>query len=376
MKSTIRLGRILGIEVGLHYSWILIALLIVLSLAGQFRITNRSWGDAVIWTMAVLTGLLFFASIIVHELSHAVVARHRRLSVRAITLFALGGVAQIESEPSDAATEFWMGIIGPVTSVVIGLLCLASVWISGWAPGSTPTAPWAAMVLWLGYINVTLAVFNMIPGFPLDGGRVLRALLWWGTGDPARSMRTSARIGQIVAFGFIVFGFIRFFGGSGIGGLWLAFIGWFLLEAARESYSRVKITDELRGIRVGDIMTRDCPIVDAQLDLRTFAEEFLLRTGRRCYVVVQDGSVLGLITPHELRGIERERWPVTTVQAAMRPLAGLHTVHPDTPVAEALESMGREDLNQLPVVSDHHLEGVITRGHVLRFLQARSELNV
>ena len=374
MRSTIRLGRIFGVDVGLHYSWILIALLITFSLAAQFQATNRNWGFPVIWGMAIVTGMLFFVSIVVHELSHAMVARSRQLPVRAITLFALGGVAQIESEPADAKTEFWMGIIGPITSTGIGLICLGLAWLSGWAPGSTPDVPWGAMALWLGYINLTLALFNMIPGFPLDGGRVLRALLWWATGDPSRSMRVSARIGQIVAYAFILFGFIRFLTGAGAGGLWLAFIGWFLLEAARESYSRVKLTDELRGIRVGDIMARDCPTIDAPTNLQVFADD-LLRTGRRCHIVVQNGSVVGLITPQELRLIEKARWPYKTVHDAMRPLAGLHTVHPDTPVSEALESMGREDLNQLPVVLDHHLEGVITRSHVLRFLQARNELN-
>jgi Zn-dependent protease/predicted transcriptional regulator len=374
MRSTIRLGRILGIEVGLHYSWILIAILVTLSLAAQFHTTNVNWGGTVIWAMAVLTGLLFFASIVLHELSHAVVARRRRLPVRAITLFALGGVAQIENEPEDASTEFWMGIIGPITSFVIGGLCLGIVWIAGWSPGSRPDAPLAAMTLWLGYINVTLAVFNMIPGFPLDGGRVLRAVLWWVTGDAGRSLQISARIGLAVAFGFILLGFFRFFTGSGIGGLWLAFIGWFLLEAARESYSRVRLTDELRGIRVGDIMARDCPTIDSETNLQAFAEDHLLRTGRRCYVVIRNGAVAGLITPNELRGIDKSRWPFTTVNDTMRPLEGLHTVNPDTPVSEAMDSMGREDLNQLPVVLNHHLEGVITRGHVLQFLQARNEL--
>jgi Zn-dependent protease len=376
MRSKLKLGRIFGVEVGLHYSWILIAILITFSLASQFQITNRHWGAPLIWGMAFFTAVLFFVSILVHELSHALVAQSRRLPVRSITLFALGGVAQIERDPVDAKTEFWMGIVGPITSFFIGVVCLALSWLSGWVPGSTPATPLTAMVVWLGYINIMLAVFNMIPGFPLDGGRVLRAIFWWSTGNPERSTRIAARIGQVVAFGFIVLGFLRFFAGAGLGGLWLAFIGWFLLEAARESFVRVKVTDELRGIRVGDDMARDCPTIDGQINLQTFAEEYLLRTGRRCYIVLKDGHIEGLVTPNEIRAVEKSSWPMTTVSDVMRPLAGLRTVAPDTPVAEALESMGRDDVNQLPVVSDHHLEGVITRGHVLRFLQARSELNL
>jgi Zn-dependent protease/predicted transcriptional regulator len=354
----------------------LIAALITFSIATQFGMTNPGWGGAVIWTMAVVTAILFFLSILIHELSHALVARYRRLPVRSITLFALGGVAHIEKEAGDAKTEFWMGIIGPITSVVIGVVCLALAWGTGWEPGTAPANPLGAMVVWLGYINIVLAVFNMIPGFPLDGGRVLRAALWWGTGDANRATRIASRVGQAVAFGFILLGFIRFFTGAGLGGLWLAFIGWFLLEAARESYSHVRIAEELQGVRVADIMARDCPTVDRGLSLQAFAEEHLLRTGRRCFMVAENGHVMGLITPNEIRPIEKSRWPETTVAEVMRPLSGLRTVKPDTPVADVLEAMGREDINQLPVMSDHHLEGVITRGHVLRFLQARAELNM
>jgi CBS domain-containing protein len=233
-----------------------------------------------------------------------------------------------------------------------------------------------AMMVWLGFINIALAVFNMIPGFPLDGGRVLRAALWWGTGDANRSTRIAARVGQIVAFGFILLGFIRFLTGGGLGGLWLGFIGWFLLEAARASHSQVKIAEELRGVRVSDIMARDCPVIDRQLDIQRFTDEHLLRTGRRCYLVVDGGGVIGLVTPNEIRKVDRSRWPDVTIGDVMRPLAELRTVAPDTPVTEVLETMGRDDVNQLPVVSDHHLEGIITRGHVVRFLQARSELTM
>src|SRR6266705_5193435 len=211
MQSQIKLGRIFGVEIGLHYSWIVIALLIVFSLAGHFRETNSQWGDGVVLITAVATGVLFLAAIIAHELAHSVVAKSRGVPVRSITLFALGGVAQIEKEAADAKTEFWMGIAGPITSAVIGLVLLGIAAALGWTPASrtlmsTPDTPLLAMLVWLGYINVSLAVFNMIPGFPLDGGRVLRAILWWITGDARRSTRIAAGVGQIVAFGFILLG--------------------------------------------------------------------------------------------------------------------------------------------------------------------------
>src|SRR5437762_8326735 len=228
MKAQIKLFKIFGIQIGLHYSWLLIAVLVVFSLAGQFAFTNPQWGSTVIWGVAILTALLFFAAIVVHELSHAAVAKARGLPVRSITLFALGGVAQIEKEASDAKTEFWMGIAGPITSALIGLICLGIAAGLGWNPSFHHQSPGAAMLGWLGVINLALAVFNMVPGFPLDGGRVLRATIWWITGNASRATRIATAVGQLVAFVFIIFGLFRFFNGAGFGGLWLTFIGWFL----------------------------------------------------------------------------------------------------------------------------------------------------
>jgi Zn-dependent protease len=376
MQAQIKLGRIFGIEIGLHYSWLIIALLVVLSLVGQFYATNPKWGAPVIWATAIITGLLFFTAILLHELSHAAVAKGRGLPVRSITLFALGGLALIEKESNDAKTEFWVGVVGPLASVLIGLVCLGLALALGWTPAGEPHTPLMAMLMWLGVINIGLALFNLIPGFPLDGGRVLRAVIWWATGDAARATRIAARVGQFVAFAFIVFGIMRFFGGAGFGGLWLTFIGWFLLEAARASYAQVAINESLRGARVGDVMTRDYPVVEGQTNLQAFVDGQLLRTGHRCFIVEENGRAVGLVTPHEIKEVERERWPSVTVQEVMRPLDKLRTVKPSTAVAEVLELMGREDVNQLPVLQDDHLTGIISRSHILRLLQTRAELHV
>jgi Zn-dependent protease/predicted transcriptional regulator len=376
MKAQIKLGRIFGIEIGLHYSWFIIALLITLSLVGQFHEFNPQWGEGVIWTTAIATSLLFFASIVAHELSHAAVARMRRLPVRAITLFALGGVAQIEKESDEAGTEFWMGIAGPVMSVLIGFLCLGLGVALGWPLATIPQTPLQAMLMWLGYINISLAIFNMVPGFPLDGGRVLRGIIWWATGDAQRATRIAARVGQLVAFGFIILGISRFFGGAGVGGLWIAFIGWFLLEASGASRAQAEVNQRLRGVNVGDLMEHDCPVVSGHDNLQTFVNEYLLRTGKRCFLVRDGQGVEGLITPHEVRETERSRWPYTTVDEVMRPLGQVHAVSPDTPVAEAMEMMAREDLNQLPVMRNGSVEGFISRGGVLRLLQTRAELDM
>src|SRR6266851_6619383 len=376
MKAQIKLFRIFGIQIGLNYSWLLIAVLVVFSLAGRFAATDREWGANVIWGLAILTTLLFFAAIVIHELSHAAVAKARGLPVRSITLFALGGVAQVEKEASDAKTEFWMGIAGPITSALIGVVCLGIAAGFGWTPTGIHQSPPAAMLGWLGVINIALAVFNMIPGFPLDGGRVLRASVWWITGSASRATRVATTIGQLIAFAFIIIGLFRFFNGAGFAGLWLTFIGWFLLDAARSTYAQFETIERLRGLRVRDVMVGDWPVIDANTNLQTFVDDHLLRSGKRCFIVEEDGRVAGMVTPHEVKDVERQRWPQLTIREVMLPLKNLHAVKPATSLTEALETMGREDINQLPVMSNGRLDGIISRGQILRLLQTRAELQI
>lgn len=374
MRSNIKLGRIAGIEIGLHYSWFIIAFLIAFSLEAHFRAARPNWNDAVVWGAAIGTSVLFFITLLLHELAHSLVAKSRGLKVRAITLFALGGVSQIETEASDAKSEFWIAIVGPLTSLIIGFVLLGIVRGWGWTPGHEPTNPLAAMLLWLGYINVLLAVFNMIPGFPLDGGRVLRGIVWWITKRPEKSTQIAARVGEVVAFLFIFYGLFGFFVHANLGGLWLAFIGWFLLEAARSSYAQVGIAVGLRDHRVADIMESNCAQVEGYLSLRDFVDHHLLHSGSRCFVVAQNGRVAGIITADDVRRVNRELWDQTSVQSVMRPLDKLRTVPPDMPALKALEMMSRENLNQLAVVSEGKLLGIFSRGQILRFLQVHSGL--
>ena len=371
MQAQIKIGRIFGIEIGLHYSWVIIAILITLSLEAQFYATNMNWGGGVIWTSAIVTSLLFFVTIVLHELSHALVAKQRGLPVRSITLFALGGVAMIEKEAEDASTEFWMALVGPVTSLVIGILCFVLSFAFGLKPEAMPTTPVVAILMWLGVINIGLAIFNLVPGFPLDGGRVLRAVIWWITDDPARATRIAARIGKLVAFGFIVYGIFRFFSGAGFGALWIAFIGWFLLDAARATYDDMLPSWRFRGIRVGDLMAREFPIVDAHSNLQVFVDQHLLRTGQRCFVVAENGRLVGLVTAREVHNVVRAHWKYKTVADVMHPLDKLHTISPDSPLSEALEMMVRENVNQLPVVNDGRFSGIISRGNIMRALRTR-----
>jgi CBS domain-containing protein len=261
-----------------------------------------------------------------------------------------------------------MALAGPLASAAIGGVCLG---LGRLAPQPGPVHE---MLAWLGYINLALAGFNLIPGYPLDGGRILRAAIWWKTGEMDRATRLAARVGQAVGLLFIIWGIAQFFGGAGFGGLWISFIGWFLLPAARESYVRIGVAHAFEGVTAGDVMSSDCPSLDGNLNIEHFVHDELLRTGRRCFVITQNGNIAGLLTPHEVKVIERPRWPFTTLSDVMVPLENLHTVPPETPLKNALEIMGKEDLNQLPVVSNGRLAGILSRSQILDYLHTRAEL--
>jgi len=376
MKAQIKLGRIKGIAIGLHYSWFIIAFLIALSLVEHFRQVMPTLSEAAVYSAAVITAVLFFVTLLLHELAHSLLAKSRGLRVQSITLFALGGVSQIEQESPDAKTEFWVAIVGPLSSFVIGAVCLLLAGLAGWGwkQGMEAQTPLAAVLLWLGYINFMLAAFNMIPGYPLDGGRVLRAVIWWINKNAVRATEIAARVGQVIAFLFILWGLYEFFVGRNFGGLWIAFIGWFLLDASRSSYLQTEFMEVLRGRTVADLMDRICPAVEAHLSVEDFVHQYLLTSGRRCFVVVQDGRLVGLITPNEVKHVEQERWNQTSIQSVMRPVSQLRVVTPETPVVQALAMMGREDLNQLPVVSEGQLQGILSRGNIMGFLRTHAEL--
>jgi len=369
VRSQIKLGRIAGIQIGLHYSWFIIAILIAFSLDARFHTVRPEWSQNVRWAAAGITAVLFFVTLLLHELAHSVVARSRGLKVREITLFALGGVSQIESEAPDAKSEFWIGIVGPLTSLVIGVICLAVARSLAPSRAAEFASPVVAVLFWLGYINLALAAFNMIPGYPLDGGRVLRSIAWWITGKMDRATRIAARVGQVVAFLFILYGLYMFFVGQDFGGLWLAFIGWFLLDASRSSYLQVELMSGLRGRRVADLMESNCASVEAYLSLRDFVDEYLLHSTSRCFLVSQDHHAVGIITPAETRKVPRDSWDQTSVQSVMRPLNQIPAVGPDTPAVKALEMMARNNMPQLAVVSDGKLQGIFSQAQVLRFLQ-------
>ena len=372
MRSALRLGNIVGIEIRLDYSWFIVFALVTWSLGGHyFPMRYTGWSGTTYWALGFVTALLFFASVLVHELSHSLVARAYGTPVRSITLFIFGGAAEISEEPKRAREEFAMALVGPATSLGIGFLFgLLRLTVQGTSP------PLAALATWLGGINVMLAIFNLIPGFPLDGGRVLRSIIWGITGSLRRATQVASGVGRLVAFLFIFWGIWMIFGGNWANGLWIAFIGWFLENAATVSYRQVALRDLLEGHTASEVMMTDCPRVSPDVSVDELVHEYILHTSRRCFPVVDGGRVQGIVTLHHVKEVPRNRWATTTVGEAMTPFDRLKKARPDDGLFDVLQQMTEEDVNQLPVVDDGQFLGMVARDSVLAFIQARTELGV
>jgi len=368
--QSVRVTTIRGIDVGIHYSWFIIFFLITFSLTTRFASEHPQWTTVEHYAVGIATSLLFFVSILLHELAHSFVALAKGLPVRAITLFVFGGVAQIGREPDRPLTEFQIAIAGPIASAG---LAVGFGFVSHLAGEHFEHL--AALGGWLSSINLLLAIFNLVPGFPLDGGRILRAALWRYTGNFAKATRIAAASGQTVGYALILGGiWTGLVTGSWFSGLWLAFIGWFLLSAAQESVLQVSMRSALSGLTAEDLMTRDCPTVSGQLTLMDLVQKHILRTGRRCFLVSQNGRLDGLVTLHQVKAVPSERWEDSFVAQAMTPIDRLHAVAPEMPILEVLGVMEQHDVNQVPVTQAGRLLGMITRDHLLRVLYANLEL--
>ena len=371
MRTPLTLGKIAGISIRVHSSWFLVVALVTWSLAGGYYPQEYpGWGTAAYWSVGVITAILFFASVLSHELGHSVVALREGVPVRSITLFIFGGVAQIGREPPTAGAEFRIAIAGPLTSLgLAGIFNLLKLAIA-----SNPIL--AAPVTYLGRINLMLALFNLTPGFPLDGGRVLRAILW-GLGRSFRkATRWASAIGQGVAFLFILFGMSQMFLGDFLNGLWIAFIGWFLNNAAESSYRQIALRDRLVGVAARDVMAQECPTVSGGLRLDRLVDGHILNTGRRCFFVIKNGELQGLITLHNVKRTPRDRWHAVTVRQVMTPVDAVFWARPDEDVWALLQRMDEADVNQVPVMDDGRLVGMITREHLLRYIRIRSQLGM
>lgn len=366
------LGRLFGIYIKLHYSWFIVFVLITWALAANyFPLNYPDWDLATYWGIGLATSLLFFTSVLLHELSHSIVAQAAGIPINAITLFIFGGVSQMTKEPDDPAVEFRLALAGPASSLVI-----SGVFWGIWAVARDVSEPLAALAFWLGWINMVLAGFNLIPGFPLDGGRVLRSILWWRRGDLRGATRTASTIGRGIGYLFIFGGIWMIFWGYFLNGLWIAFIGWFLENAAVGSYRQVAMQDALQGHTVSEVMTRDCPSIHPNLSIEQLVHDYILDSGRRCFPVTEDSNVLGLITVHDVKRVPRELRAAKTVKETMTPFDRLKWVRPSDDLSGVLQLLTTEDVNQLPVMDSGNIVGMVGRDALLSFIHLRGELGI
>jgi Zn-dependent protease len=371
MQASIKLGHIWGIPIGLHSSWFIIFFLVTWSLAaGYFPAEYPNLPTLTYWVLGAVTSLLFFGSVLLHELGHTWVALRNGIPVRAITLFLFGGVAQIGREPQTPGVEFRIAIAGPLTSLGLALI-FEGLWLF-----DQSILYLAAPSIWLARINLMLAVFNLIPGFPLDGGRVLRAVMWKISGSFHRATQVATFAGQLIAFGFIGVGIFTIVGGNFFTGLWLVFIGWFLQNAAATSYLHATLQQSLRDVRVAQVMTRDCVKVSERMALGQLVEEQVLTGARRCFFVTDNGRLRGMLTLRDVAAVPREHWPSVTTGQAMAPWERLVKVQPDTELLAALQAMDDANVAQVPVVDGETIVGMLSREQVLHYIRIRAELGM
>lgn len=374
MGNGIRIGRILGVQIALHPSWFVIALIVTyLMAAGQLPATYPTWPEAVYWVVGALISLFFFGSVLAHELSHALVARRIGLKVRDITLFIFGGAANMEGDVERPRDEALMAAAGPLTSLVIGGAMLGISVVIG-----LPEVQ--ALIGWLGYINITLGVFNLIPGFPMDGGRILRAVLWKFRGDKNAATRNAAVVGRLFGYLLIAVGvFLIFQGASPFNGVWLALIGWFLSNAAESAVAQLSVEHALHGIKVRDVMESNPPSVSPNESVSDLVNERLILGGHRSFVVSHgDGGLAGIVTLSDVRRLPRENWDGARVTDIMTRYADLATIGPDAALEDGLKLLQAREVNQVPVVTGEGrtVVGLLTRAGILRLIEARMRLGV
>jgi Zn-dependent protease/CBS domain-containing protein len=371
MANSFRLFTIAGIEVGVHISWLVIFGLVTWSLATYYFPTVLLRSDPLEeWLLGAVAAILLFASVLIHELAHSFVAKARGLQARSITLFIFGGVSSLSGETKRPSTEFFVAIVGPLTSLVLsGIAYLVAVA----APRASPVE---AIASYLVLINGLLGLFNLIPGFPLDGGRVFRAIVWQVTRDARRATELATAVGRLVAWGFLLWGFWRVLNDDVLGGIWIAAIGWFLQNAASASLEQAVAEQRLRRLRVGDVIQPDPTAVPPNISVAELVERYMLPGARRSVPVVEGDRLVGIVTLSDVRHVPPEERATTLVRSIMGGQEGLATVTPERPLRDAIEALGSGDYEQVPVVQDGRLVGLLTRADVVRQIQLREALQV
>lgn len=374
-RRALRVGRVLGIEVGLDVTWVFIFLLITYSVAQQMGSQHETWPPAARWVGALAASLLFFASILLHELGHSVTSNALGVPVRSITLFLFGGLASLSKEPQRPRDEFLIGAAGPAVSVLLGLLFLLA---SLLLPGNPLIAQVGSSVFrWLGWINLTLALFNLFPGFPLDGGHLLRAVLWAWTGSMERATRVAAGMGAVFAAGLIGLGLLMAFAGVNlVGGLWLVLIGWFVLGAARGSTTQLVLQRGLATLHVRDVVDTDPPMVSRAASVADVISGPLLRQGLRWVLVRDHEGPVGMVTLQEVKAVPEELRANTPIGQVMHPRSRLLTVRLDTSLWDALRTLQEAGIEQVPVLdAEGRFAGMVSRERMLAVARNQLELS-
>ncbi len=380
LHSGLWLGRWFGVEVRADFSLLIIFALIVVNLgAGVFPTWHPDWPLWLVWGVALVAAVLFFGSVLVHELSHALMGRAQGISVPRITLFLFGGMAHMEGKPRSPKAEFWMAIVAPLTSIGIGFAAslLGFILAAPVFPGTDfrqlfpRLGAMTTLLLWLGPINFALGVFNMIPGFPLDGGRVLRAVLWGATGDLAKATRWAAGLGRFIAWLLMGFGALHVFGGALLQGIWLLLIGWFLNNAARASQQQVVVLQALADVPVTRVMRTALARVPPDTSVESAVRDILLASDQESIPIEADGKWIGLVSLADIRKLPQERWPEVTVSEVMTSAEQMPTLPPDAVAEQALERLGDSRTDQIPIVDRGTMVGVVSGRDLAKWLSLR-----
>ncbi len=373
-RGALRLGAILGIPIRIHYTWLVIFGLLSWSLAGGYF--PQRYPDlpiAAYWIRGIIAALFLFGSVLVHELMHAITARKLRVPIAGITLFALGGVSEMQGEPPSAAGEFAIAIVGPLASFALaGVFWL--LWQGFQAGGFGVT--FSAVALYLVGLNLVVGVFNLLPAFPLDGGRVLRSIIWGITKNLKKATYVATRVGQGFAYILILFGALSLFAGAGFQGVWMALIGFFLLQGAQASYTQVVLKEALAGIAVRDIMVKEVMTVEPNLSVTDLINRYFLAHGYGGFPVVEGGRVLGIVSLSSVRQVPPEDRDRMSIREAMVPLDERRTIAPEEDVSVAFQRMAQEELGRLIVMERGRMVGLVTKTGLSRFLQMKLELRL
>jgi Zn-dependent protease/CBS domain-containing protein len=368
--GTIKIGRLFGFEINIHWSWFFVFFLVTATFAlGVLEEFFPDWTSTRRWIVGLFVAIIFFLSILLHEMSHSLLARRYGIPVSSITLFVFGGVSNLAKEPETARQEFWIAIVGPLTSFTIALLFGA-----GYLLLPTLDEGIAEVSGHLALINAVIGAFNLIPGFPLDGGRVLRSLFWARQRSLLDATRLASRMGQAVAYVIMAAGVAIFLFGNLVTGVWFFLIGNFLRSASVASYEQLFMDTVLRGIPVSTVSSRDFVPVPPELTLSDLVEDHVLAGHGRAFPVMAGEELLGLVTLTDLRSVPRDEWQSTSVFKAMTPFSKLKTVSPRDDLPKVLAQMATEDVNQVPVVNGNRLQGLIHRSDLIKYIQVRQEI--